>query len=296
MASGETIFTRFTICFRQPLPYMKNLVLFLWKNNFTIVFLLLQVFCFYLIIQNSKYHNAAWYNSSNRVSGDIMSAVSSVTQYLNLKNSNRALADENALLKSMIAALSVDSIPRFRNPDSTGKYIFHSARVVNNSFIRRNNYLTIDKGSLDSIRPEMGVIGPNGIVGQVKDVSPHYATVISLLHKNSRISAGFKNSRFFGSLTWPGMNPREALLSDIARHVKFSKGDTIVTTAYSALFPEGIPVGTVKDFEARDGSSFYSITIELSTDFTNLHYVYAVENKHREEIKNLELQSQSNDH
>lgn len=275
---------------------MKNLFLFFWKNNFTIVFLLLQVFCFYLIIQNNKYHNTTWYNSSNKVAGDIMSAVNSVTQYLNLKNSNRDLAEENASLKSMLAALTMDSVPDYLYQDTSGKFVFHSARVVNNSFIRRNNYLTIDKGSLDGIKPEMGVIGPNGIVGQVKDVSPHYATVISFLHKNSRMSAGFKNSRFFGSLSWPGMNPREALLSDIARHVKFSKGDTIVTTAYSALFPEGIMVGTVKDFEARDGSSFFNITIELSTDFTNLHYVYAIENKHQEEIKSLESQSQSNDH
>lgn len=275
---------------------MKNLFLFLWKNNFTIVFLLLQTLSFYLIIQNNKYHNTVWYNSSNKVTGDIMSAVSSVTQYLNLKNSNRDLAAENAELKSMLSALSADSVPAYRNQDTTGKYIFHSARVVNNSFTRRNNYLTIDIGSEAGIKPEMGVIGPNGIVGQIKDVSPHYATVISLLHKNTRISAGFKDSRYFGSLSWPGMNPREALLSDIARHVKFSKGDTIVTTGYSALFPGGIMVGTVKDFEARDGSSFYAITIELSTDFTNLHYVYVVENKHQEEIKNLELQSQSNDH
>ncbi len=275
---------------------MKNLFLFLWKNNFTIVFLLLQVFCFYLIIKNNKYHNAAWYNSSNRVSGDIMSAVSSVTQYLNLKKSNRDLVDENARLQTLITSLYYDTVPKYFDKDTTGKFVYHAARVVNNSFTRRNNYLTIDIGSDNGIKPEMGVIAPNGIVGQVKDVSPHYATVISLLHKNSRISARFKNSRFFGSLSWPGMNPREALLSDIARHVKFSKGDTIVTTAYSALFPEGIMIGTVKDFEARDGSSFYSITIELSTDFTNLHYVYVVENKHQEEIKNLESQSQSNDH
>lgn len=257
---------------------------------------MLQVFCFYLIIQNNKYHNSAWYNSSNHVTGEIMSVVSSVTQYLNLKNSNRDLAAENAQLKTMLSGLSQDSVPQYRYRDSTGKYVFHSARVVNNSFTRKNNYMTIDRGSLGNIRPEMGVIGPSGIVGQVKDVSDHYATVISLLHKNSRISAGFKNSRFFGSLSWPGMNPREALLSDIARHVKFSVGDTIVTTAYSALFPEGIMVGTVKDFDARDGSSFYNITITLSTDFTNLQYVYVVENKHQVEIKNLEMQSQSDDH
>jgi rod shape-determining protein MreC len=224
-----------------------------------------------------------------------MSVVSSITQYLNLKNSNRDLATQNAQLKTMLAAYTDEPIPEYRNQDSAAKYVFYAARVVNNSFTRRNNYMTINLGSLDNIKPEMGVIGPNGIAGQVKDVSPHYATVISLLHKNSKISAGFKNSRFFGSLSWPGMSHREALLSDIARHVKFSVGDTIVTTAYSALFPEGIMVGTVKDFEARDGSSFYSITVKLSTDFSNLHYVYVVENKHQEEIKNLEMQIQSND-
>jgi rod shape-determining protein MreC len=296
LPASEPIFTRLTKGYRQPVPTMKNLFLFLWKNNFTIVFLLLQVFCFYLIIQNNKYQSTRWYHSSNQVTGEIMSAVSSVTQYLNLKNSNRDLAAENARLKSMLSALTEDTVPVYQNRDTTGKYVFHAARVVNNSFIRRNNYITIDIGAQEGIRPEMGVIGPNGIVGQVQHVSDHYATVISLLHKNSRISAGFKNSRYFGSLSWPGMNPREALLSDIARHVKFAVGDTIVTTAYSALFPEGIMVGTVKDFEARDGSSFYQITITLSTDFTNLHYVYVVENKHQQEIKDLESQSQNNDH
>jgi rod shape-determining protein MreC len=274
---------------------MKNLFLFLWKKNFTIFFLLLQTLSFYLIIQNNRYHNTAWFNTSNKITGDILSMVSSVTQYLNLKNINRDLARENAELRTRLAFLVSDSVPDFNYPDSTLKYIFHSARVVNNSITRRNNYMTIDKGSLDGILPEMGVIAPNGVAGLVKDVSPHYATVMSLLHKNTRISAGFKNSRYFGSLSWPGMNPREALLSDIARHVKFSIGDTIVTTGYSALFPEGIMIGTVKDFEARDGSSFYSITITLTTDFANLQHVYVVENRHQQEIRNLEEQSQNND-
>jgi rod shape-determining protein MreC len=274
---------------------MKNLFLFLWKKNFTIFFLLLQTLSFYLIIQNNRYHNTAWFNTSNKITGDILSMVSSVTQYLNLKNINRDLARENAELRTRLAFLVSDSVPDFNYPDSALKYIFHSARVVNNSITRRNNYMTIDKGSLDGIFPEMGVIAPNGVAGLVKDVSPHYATVMSLLHKNTRISAGFKNSRYFGSLSWPGMNPREALLSDIARHVKFSIGDTIVTTGYSALFPEGIMIGTVKDFEARDGSSFYSITITLTTDFANLQHVYVVENRHQQEIRNLEEQSQNND-
>lgn len=274
---------------------MKNLFLFLWKKNFTIFFLLLQTLSFYLIIQNNRYHNTAWFNTSNKITGEILSMVSSVTQYLNLKNINRDLARENAELRTRLAFLVSDSVPDFNYPDSTLKYIFHSARVVNNSITRRNNYMTIDKGSLDGILPEMGVIAPNGVAGLVKDVSPHYATVMSLLHKNTRISAGFKNSRYFGSLSWPGMNPREALLSDIARHVKFSIGDTIVTTGYSALFPEGIMIGTVKDFEARDGSSFYSITITLTTDFANLQHVYVVENRHQQEIRNLEEQSQNND-
>jgi rod shape-determining protein MreC len=274
---------------------MKNLFLFLWKKNFTIFFLLLQTLSFYLIIQNNRYHNTAWFNTSNKITGDILSMVSSVTQYLNLKNINRDLARENAELRTRLAFLVSDSVPDFNYPDSALKYIFHSARVVNNSITRRNNYMTIDKGSLDGILPEMGVIAPNGVAGLVKDVSPHYATVMSLLHKNTRISAGFKNSRYFGSLSWPGMNPREALLSDIARHVKFSIGDTIVTTGYSALFPEGIMIGTVKDFEARDGSSFYSITITLTTDFANLQHVYVVENRHQQEIRNLEEQSQNND-
>ncbi len=267
---------------------MKNIFLFLWKNHFTFLFVLLQILCFYLIIQNNRYHNAAWFNTSQKAAGRILALVNSLVQYVNLKSSNEKLAEENARLRTQMAALLHDTIPAYPLTDTVGKYVFLPAQVVNNSFTRRNNYLTIDRGLLHGLRPEMGVIGSQGIVGMIKDVSTHYATVMSLLHKDFRTSAGFKNSGYFGSLSWPGMNPTLALLSDIPQHVKFSVGDTIITTGYSTLFPKGIMIGTVHDFESPQGSSFYRIRIRLSTDFAKLSWVYVVDNRHGQEIDELE--------
>ncbi|MCC6384148.1 MAG: rod shape-determining protein MreC [Bacteroidia bacterium] len=274
---------------------MRDLFHFLWKNNFSILFLLLESLSFYLLFQNNRYHSTVWFNSSNQLTAEVMNSLNSVTQYLSLRSSNRKLAEENAQLKNFITSIKTSNPDSLMMQDSTGQYIFYPAQVINNSYTYRNNYLTLNKGSLDGVQPEMGVIAPDGIVGIIKDVSPHYSTVLSVLHKKTRISAGFKNNKFFGSLSWPGLKYNEGLLSDVARHVKFQKGDTIVTTGFSTLFPEGIMVGTVKSWDTRAGSSFYSITVEFSTDFANLTWVYIVNNLRQKEILELESQSLNND-
>jgi rod shape-determining protein MreC len=167
------------------------------------------------------------------------------------------------------------------------QYTFLTARVVNNSINRRNNYLTLNKGSLQGVQAEMGVICPDGIVGIVKDVSEHFSSVISVLHKDSRISTKIKKNGYIGSLMWEGYNAGYAILKDIPKHVKLAVGDTLVTSQFSAIFPEGIMVGVIDKFDSKPGD-FYLIDVKLSTDFDNLSYVYLVTNVLKEEQKKLE--------
>jgi rod shape-determining protein MreC len=175
------------------------------------------------------------------------------------------------------------------------QYTYITARVINNSVNRRNNYLTLDKGSLQGIEKDMGVISSSGVVGIVKDVSKHYCTVMSVLHKNTRISARFNHNNYFGSPVWDGNDSREATLLDIAKHVKFSVGDTLVTTVFSSIFPEGVMVGVVKESNIKKGDNFYKITVNLSANFLNLSHVYIVNNLLKKEQQELEAGTGGND-
>jgi rod shape-determining protein MreC len=271
---------------------MRNLFLFLWHRNFFILFLLTETFCFYLIVQNSNFHHATFINSTNKGIAKVNEFISSITEYINLKKTNEALARQNAAVHSLLpGAFYIDSVRKKITSDTVYKqqYTYVIAKVINNSVNRRNNYLTLDKGSLQGIKPEMGVICPGGIVGIVKDVSDHFCSVLSVLHKDSRISAKIKKSNYFGSLVWDGYDFRHATLRDIARHVKLQKGDSIVTSSFSSIFPEGVMIGTVEDYKSKPGDNFYVIDINLSTDFSNLTYVYIVNNLMKEEQQQLEV-------
>lgn len=277
---------------------MRNLFILLWRNNFTLLFLLLWVFCFYLIIKNNNFQQVSVFNSTNRAVATVMEGVNYVKEYINLRENNANLAKENANLKTLMPE-SFYEIPALKQvvSDSLRKqqYSYINARVVNNSVNRRNNYLTLDRGSIHGITKDMGVISSTGVVGIVKDVSPHYCTVMSVLHKNTRISTRFKSNNYFGSLIWEGENSREATLTDIAKHVKFKEGDTLVTTMYSSIFPEGIMVGTVKNSDIKKGENFYRINVALSTNFSNLSHVYIVVNLLKEEQLRLEAETLSKD-
>lgn len=281
--------------YRQP---MKNLFILLWKNNFTLLFLLFFSLSIYLVILNNNFQQVAFLNSTNRITASVLSVVNSVNSYLDLREKNADLANENAFLKSILPENFYDlnnSLKTINDSLLKQQYTFLEARVVSNSVNRRSNYLTLNKGSIHGVMKDMGVISSRGVVGIVKDVSPHYCTVMSLLHKNSRISTRFSRSRYFGSLVWEGMNSREATLLDVARHVKFGRGDTLVTTTFSAVFPEGIIVGTVKESEVRKGDNFFRITVSLSVNFSNLSHVYIVNNLLKEEQQSLEAATMGSD-
>lgn len=270
---------------------MRNLFILLWRNNFFILFILLEVFCFYLIVQNSKFQRAAFINSANTVAGNTYEMVSYVRDYIGLKKTNQQVVAENANLRAMLNESKYDSsFASVRVIDTVlmQQYTFIAARVINNSVMRRNNYLTLDKGESHGVKPEMGVISSNGVIGIVKNVSDHYCTVMSVLHKDSKVSARFKKNHFFGSLIWDGINPQYGTFKDIPAHVSFAKGDTIVTTPFSAVYPDGIPVGTIENSELKPGENFFTIRIRFFTSYQNLSYAYVVNNLLKAEQKNLE--------
>lgn len=277
---------------------MKSLFLLLWRNNFTLLFVLLWSLSFLLVIKNNNFQQVSVFNSTNKVVASVLEAVNYVKEYINLKENNASLARENSNLKSLLPGTWYENKAlRTVVDDSlrTQQYTYITGRVVNNSINRRSNYLTLDKGSIHGIEKDMGVISSAGVVGIVKDVSEHYSTVMSVLHKNTRISTRFKNSNYFGSLVWDGVDSKEATLLEIARHVKFKTGDTLVTTVYSAIFPEGVMVGVVKDSELKTGDNFYKITVKLSTNFNNLSHVYIVDNLLKNEQQQLESNTVSKD-
>ncbi len=275
---------------------MRNLFAFIWRNYEYFLFLILEVGCFFLLFQNNNFHKAAYITSANRVAGQVYQGMSQVGQYFRLKNANEALANENAMLHNMLK----DSYMDLKVRDSLIKdtllrqqYHYTSARVINNSVNRRNNYLTIDRGRLQGIKPETAVICSNGIVGIVKDVSDNFSSILCLLHKDARISVKIKHTNFFGSLVWEGGDYRYATLNDIPVNVELAKGDTIQTNAYSTLFPEGVMAGVIESFELKPGKNFYVIRVKLSTDFKNLSYVYVIDNLMKEEQQKLEMRSQN---
>jgi rod shape-determining protein MreC len=270
---------------------MRNLFLFLWKYNFFIFFLLIETFCGYLIMQNNNFQRSTFVNSTNAIAAKVNTVVSSVTEYINLRTANDALSRENAALKTLLPdVFYIDSALKKISTDSILKqqYSLMTAKVINNSVNRRNNYLTLNKGRLQGVQPEMGVICSDGIVGIVKDVSDHYCSVISFLHKDSRYSARLHKSEYIGSMVWDGFDETHGTLKDIAKHVKVSPKDSIVTSSFSAIFPEGVLIGVVDRVESETGNNFQDISVKLSTPFGKLSYVYIVSNLLKEEQRALE--------
>ncbi|MDD4848813.1 MAG: rod shape-determining protein MreC [Bacteroidales bacterium] len=265
---------------------MFQIIAFIKRYRLIVVFLLLEIFSFTLIVSSNQYAAGWYFNFSSRWSGAIGSISNSITDYLNLKTVNACLSAQNARLmeQSNAASFSNDSVA-----SSFDQQQFHyiPAKVVSNSINKRNNYLLINKGSQANIRKNMGVIGPDGVVGIVIGVSDHFSVVMSLLHKSSNISGKILPDNIIGSVTWDGSDFRKASLSNIPEHYKIHSGEEVVTSGYSLLFPEGINIGIIHGFKLSDDAHLYQIQLDLSTDFQSLKWVYIVDNKLLEEQETL---------
>lgn len=279
---------------------MKNLWLFLVRYNSVFWFILFFVLSLGLVVNNNQYQRSSFVNSSNVVVGTFYSKVNSWKEYMYLTEVNKDLLDENALLRFQLQQLvgKEDSIAEPINSDSIdnpSRYDFIVASVVNNSVHLRNNYITINKGSLDGIEKDMGVITSNGVVGTVLNVSPHFSTVKSLLHPDTKISVSVDSSATaFGSLVWgENTEPRFAMVRDIPNHVKLYIGQPIYTSGYSTKFPKGIKVGYIVQTDIVTGGSFKDVRILLTTKFEKLTHVYIVRDKLAKE--KMELESLNDD-
>ncbi len=271
---------------------MRGLLRYLLKNYAFLLFLILEVIAFTLIFNFNKYQQVKYLNSSNRITASIYNSFNAVGSYFRLASVNRKLAEENAHLKSVLGKLpylelSGDTLlDSLEVKDSLYRYI--SAKVINNSVDNQNNYITLNKGRKHGIKPDQGIINPDGIVGVITNVSESYSLGFSVLNKRWGASAKLKKSGTFGPLSWDGRDSEFVFLNGIPFHVDLAVGDTVVTSSYSSAFPEDIMIGTVYSIDQPSGENYYHIQVKLAVDFRALSYVDVINNLKVEEINNLE--------
>lgn len=272
---------------------MRNLLLLIAKYSSTILFIILEVICFYIIISFNKSQSEIWVHSANLFSGNIDERVQNTTNFFKLEAVNDSLLTENAKLLETIINYRVISkqneFQEYEAMDSTLlQYKFIPARITGKTFNKRNNHITINKGSLDSIKVGMGVVSKDGILGLVKSVSNNYSLVMTILHSQCRISAAVKNNDHHGTLIWDNMDPSYMTLTSIPKHASINVGDTIITSGYSTVFPYGIELGTIHDYLIESNQDSYSVIVKLFNDLSKETHAYIISSKDKEEQLKLE--------
>jgi len=266
---------------------MYNLIRFVKKYHFILLFLLIEGFSVFLLATNNHYQGNKINAFSQKYVGSLHAGLSNISDFFKLKQTNKFLADENAKLHSLLekqSILSNDSLI-FEAP----LFKYQSARVINNSVHKSNNYLTLNKGTRHGIKEGMGVITENGVIGIIHSVSDRFSLVISVLHQKSSISVRLKNEMFLGRMLWSGFDYRKTTIDDIPNHANLNIGDTIISSGNSAIFPDGIIIGKVISFQKIPGDNFYKIQIQFFEDLNRIHYVYVAESLIKDEKELLEL-------
>ena len=267
---------------------MYNLWRFILKHHVVILFILLEVISILLLARSQNFHRNRVVNTTNDVVGQVYEWGSEVGNYFRLSKNNRQLAEENAWLREQLALVYDTTTTDYVINGSDTVYEYIPAQVVNNSTGQVNNYIIIDKGKVDGIERDMGVISSDGIVGVVADVSQHYASILSLLHSNSVVGVRFKNSQELGSLKWRTNNYRYGIVEDIPTHVVLHEGDTVLTSSYSYIFPEDLMAGTIVEMNtAQSSGALNSAKMRFATDFATLRHVYVIRNLHKPELDSL---------
>ncbi len=271
---------------------MQRLFLFVYKYRAFITFLAFEIICVWLIVQNNTYQSAKYFNSSNALSANLLATSHGVRDYFRLNDINKDLSEQNARLLKQVERYnqSVYELEALVGRDTTvlGKYEYLPARVIKNSTRRFENYITINKGAQFGIEPGMAVIDNSGVVGKVKTVSKNHSVIISILHGNSLVSSKIKRTGDLCTVLWDGESYQTAQVLYLPRHVQIQKGDTVVTSGFNAVFPEGVPVGTVEGFSIREDALFYDVKVSLASDLNKLSYVYLVKNILKEEQDSVE--------
>ena len=276
---------------------MKNIFLFIRRYFTFLSFLLLQVFSIILLSKASKTHESFFASTANEVTGNIDKRYSDLRGYFGLRETNRLLVEENARLKNLQPSnlLSPDNSKKMVTDtlikDSVGqtrKFTYLPARVIGNTLTLQTNFLTLERGSNQGVTKGMAVTGPQGIVGVVVETTQNFSRVMSLLHRNSKVSAMLKKDNNAGSIEWDGVDPSYLVLRNVTKSAKVAKGDTVVTSTYSANFPSNLVIGTVAGITAESSSNFYTLKVKTATNFFSIQYVYLIENVRYAEQLQLE--------
>ncbi|RSK47292.1 rod shape-determining protein MreC [Hymenobacter rigui] len=298
---------------------MNNLLNFLFRYRGILVFAVLEVLSLYLLVRNSSYQRAAFFNSSNAYVGQVLDWRNQVQDYFRLIDVNRELMHENARLRQQLyppdlsrrqadsLPVSKDSVTQARlallgRPDSLllglrqlaahdPDYPLIPARVVSSTQRRVDNYLTLNVGTANGVKPGMGVVSAEGVVGRVKVASEHYTTITSVLHSKSTISARIQRDGTIGTIRWLGDDPTHVLLDNVPRQNKLVRGDTVVTSGYNAVFPEGVRIGTIESFVKEPDKNFWTVQVRLAVDFSRLTYVYLVTSRPKAERDTVEVRA-----
>ena len=278
---------------------MHKLFQFIFRFRVLLLFIALEAVSFVLVVNNNRYQHTTFFNSANTVVSACYEVSNSVIEFFKLKRTNADLATENAVLLNRITDLENQLEKRREeqlgiiNPHipAEKELYFIPAKVINISTNKIKNYITINKGLRDGVRPNMGVICSNGVVGIVKDVSERFAVVISLLNPDLKLSCKLTTNSYSGPLIWDGADYRFSNLQNIARHIEVATGDTVITSGNSNVFPAGLPVGIVEETELVESDMAHRIKVRLAVDFSALSYVDVVSNANMDEQQALEQKS-----
>lgn len=282
---------------------MRNIFLFIRRYFNFLFFLVLQIIALSFLFRYNKFHEAAFMGVANELTGRVSSKYSNIEYYFHLKKTNESLSQQNEQLLNQLKN-------NFQSPDSlthvvidtsqidtvreVRRYLWRSARVVNNSVSLQNNYITIHRGERQGVKKDMGVISPQGIVGMVVNTSENFAVVMTMLNRQSSVSAKIKKTGEVGKVQWDGRSPDFVTMVNIPKSVKVQKGDSVVTSGYSLSFPPNVMIGTVTEVVDDKTSNFYTLTLRPSTNFYNVEYVTVVDNLQKDEQKRLEESTRKN--
>ncbi|ACY40040.1 rod shape-determining protein MreC [Blattabacterium sp. (Blattella germanica) str. Bge] len=271
---------------------MREFFSFLLKWRFFIFFFLLECVAIFLSFSNSKLHKYIYTGSSNFMIGNIYETIYKLRSYFLLEIENKRLLNENKKLRnehifSKIRKISKDF--KEENIDYLQQYTFTPVQIINNSIHEQENYITINKGSIDGIKPDMGIILSDGIAGIIIKTSPHFSIAISLLNPKIKVNARLKKNKYFGTLSWDGLDHEYVVLYDIPRHSTIHKGDIVETDGKSATFPEGIEIGKVDSYQFDEEDANYIIKVKLMANFSTIENAYVVKNLFKKEWKDVQL-------
>lgn len=270
---------------------MRDLFNFLFAFRNTVLFLVLMSISFVLLIENNAYHGSWYFSTSSQLSGDILTLRSDIADYVHLKSENEKLRTENAQARSRNRdsySPVENKYVRIQDSIFQQEYRYLDARVINSTFSKQQNYLTLGGGKDAGIKPDMGVIGHDGVMGVVRHCSDNYSLAMSVLNTQLEISVEMERSGYFGILVWDTNDPTTASVRDIAKHADVQIGDRVITRGSGGIFPKGIAVGDVIETVAEPGANYLDITIRLAQDLTRSSHAYIVLDLNKLEKDSLE--------